>query len=294
MKKYLLPGTIGVSVAWILGVLVYVTTFVGWQNLSYFLPSELAVVVLALALPLVVGLGFILVMQIVDKVDALAKSIGGQTSVITEIAHQVSTAVDDARKDTHLVAGDFQAILSRAVSGVLESQGGFRPPVVQGESRIDSEALNPNDFTHLGTLITLFNVALNDLSVITTRLLVKLLEDAGASKEDVRAFITGLLDAYSAGDKNVFFRALRQQLDAHPEHLTLFKKLTAAVPDVRRDVSKILREAEEIMSMVQRCDRQNLIRIVFEGGELWSLQQYLIRHFDLEGDVRETESESQN
>ena len=238
-------------------------------------------------------------LEIARKVDALILSIGGQTTVMTGIADQIAAAAaaaaaaDEARqgRESLLLSGDLQAMLSSAVSGAIEAHGVFRPPLVQpsvqGEGQLNAENLNPNDFTHLGTLISLFNVALNDLSVITTRLLASMLEESGSSKEDVRAFITGLLDAYTAGDKNVFFRALHQRLEASAEHLTAFKALTLNTPDVRRDVSKILREAEEIMSMVQRCDRQNLIRIVFEGGELWSLQQYLIRYFDLDGDIRD-------
>ncbi|MBF0095237.1 MAG: hypothetical protein HQL34_11940 [Alphaproteobacteria bacterium] len=290
MRKWIVPGAMGFSALWILGVLAYVTSFFGWQNLTYLLPSELAVVVLALFLPVIVGVVVILVLEIANKVDGLARSIGGQTSAITEMAQQVTAAVDDARRDRELLptTGDLQTVLthaiSGAISGAIEAQGAFRPPAVQGG--VSAESLNPNDIGHVGTLITLFNVALNDLSVITTRLLVRLLEDEGSGKEDVRAFITGLLDAYSTGDKNVFFRALRRQLESDPAHLERFKALATTAPDVRTDISKILREAEEIMSMVQRCDRQNLIRIVFEDGELWGLQQYLTRHFEIEGSAR--------
>ncbi|MEO5375035.1 MAG: hypothetical protein H7840_12255 [Alphaproteobacteria bacterium] len=298
MKKFVLLGTVGISLLWSLGVVAYVTTFVGWDNLLHLLPSELAVLVLVLTLPLIVGAILFVILDASHKVDKLADTIGGQTDAMAETIQQVAAAVDEVRlsRDLHpaggimsignMPIGDLQAMLTRAISGAIEAQGGFHPPVPQSSGSLIPENIDPNDFAHLGTLMNLFTVALNDLSVITTRLLVRLLEGAGRGKEDVRPFIGGLLDAYGTGDKNVFFRALQQQLSDYPVHLQALKDLTANSPEIRRDVSKILREAEEIMSMVRRCDSQNLIRIVFEEGELWSLQQVLVQHFDNDGNIR--------
>ena len=39
MKKLILPGAIGLSGVWVLGVLAYITVFFGWQNITYLLPS---------------------------------------------------------------------------------------------------------------------------------------------------------------------------------------------------------------------------------------------------------------
>ncbi|MBF0562110.1 MAG: hypothetical protein HQL37_08840 [Alphaproteobacteria bacterium] len=278
---------------WILGVIVYLTRFVGWENLAHLLPSEIAVVVLWLVLPFIVGGILYFVMEIVNKVDALAQTVAAQTGAMTGMVQQVTVAVDEARKsrEIQVPADDLQALLARALSGAIEAHGGLQPLTLQSKAlqngnQVDTENLNPNDFAHLGTLINLFNVALNDLSVITTRLLVRLLDDTGRDKEEVRTFITGLLDAYGTGDKNVFFRALKQQLDFKTNGINTLKELAVNSVDVRRDVSKILREAEEIMAMVRRCDRQNLIRIVFEEGDLWGLQQELTCHFDIDGNLR--------
>ena len=48
----------------------------------------------------------------------------------------------------------------------------------------------------------------------------------------------------------------------------------------------ILREVREIMSLIQRCDRDNLFRIIFEEGELWALQRELSRHFEEDGTAK--------
>ena len=128
----------------------------------------------------------------------------------------------------------------------------------------------------------LFTMALSDLSVVTTRLLVRLLETPGKNPEEIRAYVGNLLEAFTTGDRNVFFRALKHVLHQNPEHLETLKALNATDPEVRQDIAKIMQEASEIMALVEKADRRNLIRIVFEEGDLWALYQDLSRHFSEE------------
>jgi hypothetical protein len=55
-------------------------------------------------------------------------------------------------------------------------------------------------------------VSLTDLSVICTRILVRLMEQDVDDKNQIKAYIGGLVDAHAIGDKNVFFRALNRRL----------------------------------------------------------------------------------
>ncbi len=58
---------------------------------------------------------------------------------------------------------------------------------------------------------------------------------------------------------------------------------------MRRDISKIIREVTEITAMVNRCDEDHLIRIVFEEGELWRLNRILVRHFNTDGSPKDVQ-----
>jgi hypothetical protein len=133
------------------------------------------------------------------------------------------------------------------------------------------------------SLAELLTLALNDLSMTATQLLTDLLAIAQDDKETVRKFMSTLTDAYFAGDRNVFFRCLTIETKTHAEK---FREMAADSEAVRRRISKVLREAGEIKALVAQCDPNDLIRIVFEDGDLWDLEKSLSANFSEDGALK--------
>ncbi|WP_256367417.1 liposome tubulation protein MamY [Magnetospirillum sp. SS-4] len=129
-------------------------------------------------------------------------------------------------------------------------------------------------------LAEVLGLALNDLSMTATQVLTEHLNAALGDRDGTRKFISTLTNAYFAGDKNVFFRSLVQEAVNRSEQL---RQCAADTESIRQQISKILREAREIRSLVAACDPNDLVRIVFEDGELWALEKVLTQHFLIDG-----------
>ncbi|OAN48799.1 chemotaxis protein [Paramagnetospirillum marisnigri] len=136
-------------------------------------------------------------------------------------------------------------------------------------------------------LAEVLGLALNDLSMTATQVLTEHLNAAHGDRDGTRKFISTLTTAYFAGDKNVFFRSLVQEAVNRSEQL---RRCAEDTESVRQQISKILREAREIRSLVAACDPNDLVRIVFEDGELWALEKALAEHFLIDGSPVWTET----
>jgi hypothetical protein len=137
----------------------------------------------------------------------------------------------------------------------------------------------------------LLTLALNDLSMTATQLLTDLLNSTQDDRESVRKFMSTLTDAYFAGDRNVFFRCLALETRTHTEK---FLEIASGSDDVRRRISKVLREAGEIKTLVAQCDPNDLIRIVFEDGDLWDLDKVLSTNFSEDGTKKSAENKAES
>ena len=223
-------------------------------------------------------------------------SVDGEGSAIRGIRQILGQLLDLARENRAAAKADreSQLDLARQITAAIENQAQglddlaskiTLPATVEGGPgpQVDADG---NEITQLATLVNLFNVAMSDLSVSATRIFTVLLDSTGHSHEDVQGVIADLVDAYTTGDKNVFFRAVSRQLESHPSQVKALADACAANEDIRRDLSKILRESEEIMAMVKTREDNNLIRIVFEEGELWSLHEVLSSHFEPDGTLK--------
>ncbi|GAB6051297.1 hypothetical protein JCM17960_01170 [Magnetospira thiophila] len=289
-------GLVGAGV-WFLLCLFYISYWVGWGNLFSMLPSELGFIFFIAVLPLVAVLSLNYLLDIGRQISTVGNLMSKQSSIVETIGAGVTQITEETRQSREFLIADLNAhkSLAQDMAAALENQSSGltaltttlknmpAPVAVAGGGAVDEER---DEMADLAMLVNLFNVALSDLSVTTTNLVRILREDAGYSKREVREFIGEMVNAYATGDKNVFFRALKAQLEAHPETLEQMKNLSKTNTQVRQAISKLLREAEQIMQLVQRFDRQHLFRIVVEDGEVWGLRQLLIEHFTVEGNVR--------
>ncbi|CCQ73006.1 hypothetical protein [Magnetospira sp. QH-2] len=289
-------GLIGSGV-WILLCLFYISYWVGWGNLFSMLPSEMGFIFLVAVLPLGAVLGLNVLMNIGSQVSMVGNLMSKQSDMVETIGEGVQKVAEETRQSREILVADLTAhkSLAQDMAAALENQSSgltaltttlqnMPAPVAAAQGgAVDEER---DEMSDLAMLVNLFNVALSDLSVTCTSLVRVLREDAGYSKREVREFIGEMVNAYATGDKNVFFRAMKAQLEAHPETLDQMKTLSKSNTQVRQAISKLLREAEQIMQLVQRFDRQHLFRIVVEDGDLWGLRQILIEHFTVEGNVR--------
>lgn len=239
---------------------------------------------------------------------AILAGMQGQEAAVKDISAGIAAATDETRESRAAILAGVEGHkeLSREMSTTLARHDAGIADVSSGLARISGElggigeklslparidkiglnAIDSDDFGQLNTLITLFTVALSDLSVVCTRILVRLMERDVGDKNQVKTYVGGLVEAYATGDKNVFFRALNARLGEDRKNTDRLRRWSSESPEFQRDISKILREAQEIGDMVGRCDKDHLLRIVFEESDLWELDRNLRRHFEANGTVK--------
>ncbi|AVM72900.1 liposome tubulation protein MamY [Magnetospirillum gryphiswaldense] len=169
-----------------------------------------------------------------------------------------------------------QRVLSQEITQELSHIAQSRNVVPVAEPGLDPS----QRIDRMRALAEVLGLALNDLSMTATQLLSEHLNAAHGDREGTQKFISTLTNAYFAGDKNVFFRSLVSEVVNHSDQL---QQCAIGAENVRQQISKILREAREIRSLVSACDPNDLVRIVFEDGELWALEKALAEHFLIDG-----------
>jgi hypothetical protein len=279
------------SLTWATVCFLYITFGFGWENLIYLLPHEIAGFVLFVISPFFVFVIFFTHSKLPTGDRGVAEQMRKQGVLMKEISGKVDKVMDgtlgtrkimmDAMRAHKSALDKFSGAIEHQNSGMVEIDTKLSLALRRDQEKL--EKIDPKDVNQMAALVGLINVALTDLSVSATQIIVSLMEEEGREKEEVKEFIGGMVDIYSSGDKNVFFRGLKKLVSESPEHIETLKRLSAKSPEVKRDLSKILRETREIISMVSRCDKDNLIRIVFEGGDLWELNEKLKLKFEPDG-----------
>ncbi|MBF0268807.1 MAG: hypothetical protein HQL44_09450 [Alphaproteobacteria bacterium] len=213
-----------------------------------------------------------------EALALISQTIRESREAQIEAQEKAATLLVDATRDSR------QAIIEE-----LRSQGGMSRDISR-ELALSAQKLAPvvasdsvQSIDRMRSLAELLTLALNDLSMTATQLLTDLLSSVQDDKETVRKFISTLTDAYFAGDRNVFFRCLALEIKSHADK---FREMATGSDTVARRVSKILREAGEIKTLVAQCNPNDLIRIVFEDGDLWDLEKILVAHFSDDGSLK--------
>ena len=293
---------VAASAAWLGFCGYYISVYCGWGNLFKLMPNEFFLILFAAILPF--GIYFIVkaIIRIAAGVETLNDEVGvlaHRDTGMADAMRQLSQAITDSQHGaTAQVEAQVRAmaLLAEAtrdsrqdIIGELRVQGNQSREVARELSHVlQSRAVSPPadstpSIDRMHSLAEVLTLALNDLSMTATQLLVDLLEATDDDKEGHRKLVGLLTDAYFAGDKNVFFRSLAHEVASRSEPLRARAEDSEAV---RRRISKILREAAEINSLVTQCDQNDLIRIVFEDGELWTLEKVLAQHFQRDGSVQ--------
>ncbi|MBF0355813.1 MAG: chemotaxis protein [Alphaproteobacteria bacterium] len=288
-----------ISALWLFVCAAYISVYSGWENIMYFMPHEFFIILLVVALPLIVFGLVIVITQVTIRVDSLRTDVGQlsqRDGIATEALALISQTIRESR-EAQIEAQEKAAALlvdatrdsRQAIIEELRSQGGMSRDISR-ELALSAQKLAPvvasdsvQSIDRMRSLAELLTLALNDLSMTATQLLTDLLSKVQDDKETVRKFISTLTDAYFAGDRNVFFRCLALEVKAHSDK---FREMAAGSDTVGRRVSKILREAGEIKTLVAQCNPNDLIRIVFEDGDLWDLEKILVTHFADDGSLK--------
>ncbi len=203
--------------------------------------------------------------------EAVAGQLEAQVSAtaqLVQVTRDSSDGIVDELRSQRVLSQEITQELSHIAQS--RSVAPTTAPVLDPSQRID----------RMRALAEVLGLALNDLSMTATQLLTEHLNAALGDREGTRKFIASLTNAYFSGDKNVFFRSLVHEAVSRPDQL---RQCAADAENVRQQISKILREAREIRSLVAACDPNDLVRIVFEDGELWGLEKALAEHFHIDG-----------
>ena len=314
------------SAVWVVLCAIYITVTVGWGNLSAFLVYELAVLIIGAILPIALLAMFFSISRSAANSNALAEQLANQSVLVEALTGKVSQISDtvDANKRSisdskdalertvHTVeqatTGQATAIngvlakiesmdMSESVRGLstkLDEQGGG---IKDLKGQVEDMLRQANDSTNtldLGeihqrtALLGFINVILNDMNVASTRILVRLMEAEGRQKNEIKDFIQGLVNAYSVGDRGVFFTVLQHQLSNNMERLVSLQDLVKQSPDAQRDLSKIMGEMNEISGLFQSVGDDDIAKTVCDSHVLETLNKLLGSYFNADGSPKDT------
>jgi hypothetical protein len=294
--KHILRSANVRSIVWVLICLVYISYNVGWENLLYLMPHEIAAMVIGIISPIFIFIILSFISKAAGNERKAAEEMLRHGDLIKDISGKIGEITNETRENGKFLIKELEArkAISGEVVNAIENQNtgmediANKLSVVIKSDREKLDRIDPKDVNQLSALIGLINMVLADISVSATQLLVQLMEEGRRDKREIKEFVSGLVEAYSTGDKNVFFRALKQQLADNPTRVKALQSLSGSSPEVRRDIARILKEMREIITLVNRCDKDNLIRIVFEGGDVWALHEVLKPHFKMDGTAAKT------
>lgn len=262
LENRFLATVSALSILWALIYLLFVSVFVGWGNLFDFLFYEIAVIFLSFVAPVL-----ILVAIWINFVTAWDNQ-----SIAEEIRSRGELIGDLSKKIDQIAALTIDMGQGREV---------FRRGRQEKETQDDS-----GEIGRQAALLGLLNAVLTDISLSSTRIFVRLAEMEGRSREEIKFQIQGLMGAYSAGDKEVFIRALHQGLAKNPEGIDFLRSHAGPSSGVSRDVSKVLRETGEIESIIARGEKGGIVESLFEDNAMRSLKEVLEPHFNLDGTAK--------
>lgn len=216
-----------------------------------------------------------------DIAGAIA-AIGGQRVLIADIDGKLA----DLLRREQARAEDAKAEKAKAEAEKIKAeaeQARTRAEKARAEDAAKAEADKSRNIAEQAALMGLINLVMNDVSISVTRVLVRLMETEQRSKEEIQDAIQGLVGAFSAGDKDVFFRLLHQRLVARPEWIESLRSQAAQSPALSRDLAKIVNGGREIASLVGRCNDGDIIADVFGETALKALGETLESHIEAGG-----------
>ena len=279
------------TVLWLILFGMFISFGVGWGNLFDLLPHEIAIVFLTFFAPIL----FLIVIYFVAGTMAEVRQVAADSRQHGKLIRALSGGV--AEKDDQWLADalDAQKSATDAMTEILDAHLALSEDIndkltatIQGEQAGAGKwgGPGPDDISQKTALMGLVNIVLNDLSVSSTRILVRLLELENLAKDEIKNLIQGLIGAYSAGDKVVFFRILHKRLTARPEWVETLRSQADEGSALSHDLSRILRGSEEVASLIDRCDEGDIIGIIFDNNDLAALRDILASHFDADGTAK--------
>ena len=294
LKKRFLSIVAIPSAVWLLACAIYISVFINWNTQEFYLPHEIAVIVLGIVTPIILILFVFFVVELFSSKRLVASDVPQQGSLIRDVSNLLGKITNETQRNRLYLFDemDVRKAISKEMANPIETyNAGVKDiiktlsVVVPGEQE-RQKSIDPSDVNALAALAQLVNMGLADLSTCITQLLIQLMEAEKRSEKETMEFIEGLVDAWSMGDKNVYFRALHHQLADNPERVKLLQELSTTVPKVSFNVARILRGMKGISSLSEHCDKDTIIRIVVEESDLWSLKKLLERRFKKDGTAR--------
>lgn len=258
------------SFLWLFVCATYISGYVGWDNMFASLPHEIAAIILSIVTPVVLFAILFIAFSKGTENDGLGDDVRLQGSLIENLSTKIDNVIEVMLENRESHIAGIENITDKLTSALRSEEE-------------KAGKIGPADISQQTALLGLLNVVLNDINVSVTRLLVRLMEKEGRSKEEAKEFIQGLVNAYSVGDRDVFFAVLRHQLANNPERIVSLQALSSEFPNVSRDLSKIIRESTEIVSLIGRFDDDDIIRVLFDDTALRTLSEVLEPHFNENG-----------
>lgn len=297
------------SALWLLLCVIYISVPIGWESLFFLLPHEIGVFLLSIFLPILI---FICIFALTsggdenqEQVLVSLRRLGDQ---VETLSRELIRLTDEREKDSREIDGlaetlrDTRQVLVAELEGLklpfadalgvfgnqnhlLRDLGEKLEILRQSQHEIALRS-NSSEIGQLAARLGVINVVLNDISVSATRLVVFLMEQEKRGKEEIREFVRGLVSAYSAGDRDVFFRVLHERLANAPQRIEALQRLSMASSGVSRDVTKIMREMDEILLLIKELDDDDIIRTVYDDTAIRAFYDVMEAYFNPDGSAK--------
>ena len=310
---------IGPSAVWLGLCAVYVSTAVGWGNLTALMTYELAMMVVGAFLPVCLLAMISAISGARAQYEDLAQQLASQTDTLNALAsglgdirgaierqgdasrNDISSALErlerGARESAANSAADISAIkvamtrvqdLAAGHGSSLDAVKGQLETLVDRLVADDANTVNLDNIQQRTAVLGLVNTVLNDANVALTRLLVRMMEMENRPKAQIRDFIQGLVSAFSVGDRGVFVGVIQHQLGGNMEPLVALQTAADETPAVRNDIAKVMRELREIRNLFERLDNPDLAKTICDLDLLASLGNMLEKYFNDDGKSKQT------
>ena len=282
------------TVLWVLFFAIFISIGVGWRNVFGLLPHEIGAVILAVIVPILIAIVVIVVVGMSAEISQVTHDSRQHGEMFRTLLDNANSAGGSSEMDGQWLVEAFQMqkLATDDMADVLNAHRALSENINEKlTAYIQSEqddagkfgSLDSGEISQKTALMGLVNIVLNDLSVSSTRILVRLLELENLTKDEIKDLMQGLIGAYSAGDKDVFFRILHQRLAVKPEWVQALHSLASESSMVSGDLSKILRGSNEVLSLVEQCDKGDIIGIIFDANDIKTLRNILETYFDESG-----------
>jgi len=280
-RSWRIAGVI-VSIAWLAAVAYYVTTQIGWTNLAYLLPHELAAFVLGASVPpavLILGIAYATTRA---EMEAAARGLEERLDLLiyppTDARLEVEAVAQALERHAEILADSSEAAANRAESRMRQAAREIEARINEAGLAVDGAA--ETAARRMETMAGILGTHGAELDAASDRA-EKIVEAIDRQARDLGA---------AAAEANAAAEAVRRTtLDAAREgFLRESKQVVDELAALGVDVMRLIERPvpEKLWRQFSRGDKNVFLRSLLGNGEARRIQDTIRAHYDSDTEFR--------